>query len=164
MSKKNKKKTEKIQRLSDWEWTTLVAAWRYYECRSTIASATFPADVVRRFWGSGKYADSALHQIAYQFAVTDHGADGERFWSGNGTIHDCDRRAWCKFYAFCKAYCDGFSTVVLDGDDPDGHHIHDEPLCFYCDYTGRWYHVNAYIYNPQDERWCGQEFIKEVHR
>lgn len=158
------KKTEKIQRLSDWEWTTLVAAWRYYQSRATIASATFPADVVRRFWGSGRYADAVLQRIARQFAEIDHGADGERFWSDGSSFHDCDRRAWCKFHAFCKAYCDGFSTVVLDGDDSDGQHIHDEPLCFRCGYTGRWYPVNDYIGNPQDERWCGQEFIKEIRR
>ena len=31
MKKKNKKKI-----LTDWDWTTLVAAWRYYEHRNTI--------------------------------------------------------------------------------------------------------------------------------
>lgn len=154
---------EKV-RLTDWEWTTLVAAWRYYERRASIASATFPADIVERFWGSGRYADSALTQIARQFAETDHGADGERFWTEDRTIHDCDRTAWCKFYAFCKAHCDGFSTVVLDGTGTDGKHLHDEPRCFHCECTDRWYPVADYIRNPRIERYCADEFIKGVRK
>lgn len=114
-----KKKEKKIEVLSNWEWTTLVAAWRYYELRATIASATFPEDVVRRFWGSGKYSDSVLRQIANQFANIDHGRDGESYWTKDRTIGDCDRKSWCVFYAFCKGWCEGFTTVVLDATFAD---------------------------------------------
>lgn len=158
------KKTEKIRRLTDWEWTVLVAAWRYYERRATIASATFPEDVVRRFWGSGRYADSAIRQIANQFAKIDHGSDGEECWMGDKTIHDCDRRAWCLFYAFCKAYCDGFSTVVLDHVGPSGTRIHEEPTCFWCECTGKWHNVDGYIHAPHIAGWCSPEFIREIRK
>lgn len=158
-----KKPKEKMQ-LTDWEWTTLVAAWRYYERRATISSATFPEDMVRRFWGSGRYADSALTQIARQFAVIDHGIDGEKDWIGDKTIMDCDRRPWCLFFAFCKAWINGFHTVVLDRATPDGKHIHDEPLCFYCECTGRWHPVDEYIQCPTVEPWCAEEFIKEIRK
>lgn len=158
----SRKKPKGKQRLTDWEWMTLVGAWRYYERRATIASATFPADIVERFWGSGMYSDEALTQIARQFAEIDHGMDGEKDWIGDKTIRDCDRKPWCLFYAFCKAWLGGFSTVVMDGDGADGTHIHDEPKCFHCDYTGRWYPVDEYLFNPRNPRYCAEEFIKEI--
>ena len=46
---KTSRKVRKLKFLDDWEWTTLVAAWRYFEHRMTIASASFPEDVVRRY-------------------------------------------------------------------------------------------------------------------
>lgn len=150
------------KKMTMFEWTTLVGAWRYYEKRATIASATFPADIVEHYWGSGRYDDADLHQIANQFAEIDHGSDGEAYWSEDKTIHDCDRKAWCKFYAFCKAYCNGFSTVVLNGKNMYGDHIHEEPQCFRCEYTGRWYSVADYISNPHLEKWCNQRLIKKI--
>lgn len=154
-----KKQKKQIDTLSNWEWSVLVAAWRYYEFRQTIASATFPEDIIERYWGSGKYADKVLNQIARQFYEIDH-RNGEQDWIGLH-IMDCDKRPWCKFCAFCKAWCEGFKTVVLDGDN-NGKHIHDEPLCFYCEYTKRWYPKNAYITSPYHEISCGEEFIKEI--
>lgn len=159
-----KKKEKKIENLSDWEWTTLVAAWRYYEGRATIASATFPEDVVRRFWGSGKYSDAVLRQIANQFANIDHGRDGESYWTKDRTIMDCDRKPWCLFYAFCKGWCEGFTTVVLDATLADGQHLHQEPACFWCEYTKRWYPVDEYISDPSRHRYCAEDFITEVRK
>ena len=59
----------KLKFLDDWEWTTLVAAWRYFEHRMTIASASFPEDVVRRYF-TGEYDEESCKRIAHQFAVT----------------------------------------------------------------------------------------------
>ena len=42
---KTSRKVKKLKFLDDWEWTTLVAAWRYFEHRMTIASASFPEDI-----------------------------------------------------------------------------------------------------------------------
>ena len=159
---KMKKKEKKIEVLSDWERTTLIAAWRYYERRATITSAMFPEDVVRRFWGSGKYADSALTKIANQFANIDHGLDGEAYWIDDKTIMGCDRKPWCLFYAFCKGWCDGFSTIVLDGVAPDGGFLHVEQTCFFCKYTGKWHNVDDYIRDPYIAWYCADEFIKEI--
>lgn len=150
---------KQIDVLSDWEWTTLVASWRYYEFRQTISSATFPEQIIERYWGSGKYSDKALRSIARQFYHIDH-RNGEQDWMAS-SIMDCDKRLWCKFYAFCKAWYEGFRTVVLDGDC-NGKHIHDESECFYCEYTKRWYSKNNYITAPFHEMYCGEEFIKEI--
>jgi len=125
----------------------------------TIASASFPEDIVRRFF-SGKYDDESCKRIARQFAEIDH-PNGEEDWTGSEYLMNCDKTPWCKFYAFCKAYCDGFKTVVMDGEN-NGKHIHDEPECFWCEYTKRWYPKDMYIERPWEERYCAEEFIKEV--
>ena len=31
--------TKKQKKLSDWDWTTLVASWRYYEHRNKFTAA-----------------------------------------------------------------------------------------------------------------------------
>ena len=61
MKKKNKKKI-----LSDWDWMTLVAAWRYYEHRNTITAAMFPHEIVTRFF-TGEYDEKSCIRIARQF-------------------------------------------------------------------------------------------------
>ena len=57
MSKNTEKKT-----LTDWDWTTLVAAWRYYEHGHTIASAMFPHDIVFGFF-AGDYGEESFRRI-----------------------------------------------------------------------------------------------------
>ena len=47
--------SKKLKRLTDWDWATLVAAWRYYQYRSTIVSATFPQNIYERYF-TGEYA------------------------------------------------------------------------------------------------------------
>lgn len=126
--------------LSDWEWTTLVGAMRYYQYRQTIVSASFPEKIVSRYWGSGRYGKAVQRKIANQFAMVDHGLNGERDWA---VLSDIDRLSWCKFYAFCKGVCNGFLIYsVLDG----GKVCKDE--CFHCETTGRIYPVGMYIHNP----------------
>ena len=65
-----KNETEK-KSLTDWDWTTLVAAWRYYEHGHTIASAMFPHEIVRRFF-TGSYDEESCRRIARQFVEIDH--------------------------------------------------------------------------------------------
>lgn len=134
---------------------------RFGSADEAIAAATFPEDLVMRYFGSGKYDDAVLTQIARQFVEIDH-SDGEDFWTEDKTLYDCDREVWCKFYAFCKGWIEGFSTIVMDGTSDNGKRIHDEPLCFYCEFKSRWYPVNTYVSNPHHEQWCAKEFIKKV--
>lgn len=161
-------KPKKIDRLSHWEWITLVASWRYYEYRCTITSATFPDDIIERYWASGEYDDAVLDMIAHQFASVDHGPgkDGEKDWirlAEKNLIHDCDARPWCKFFAFLHAWHNkDFKTVVLEWKDDKGSCIYEEVEAFYCEYTKRWYEKNRYIEYPHCEVWCTEEFIKEV--
>jgi hypothetical protein len=118
--------SKKLKRLTDWDWTTLVAAWRYYEYRSTIASAMFPSEIYERFF-TGKYDEESCKRIARQFYYVDHGINGEEDWLGQS---DIDRKPWAAFYAFCKAYYEGFAKVhTKDGS------IHE---AFYCETFKQW--------------------------
>lgn len=117
---------KKLKTLSDWDWTTLVAAWRYYEYRSTIASAMFPSEIYERFF-TGKYDEESCRRIARQFYYVDHGINGEEDWQGQS---DIDAKPWTAFYAFCKAYYEGFAKVHMrDGS------IHE---AFYCETLKCW--------------------------
>ena len=114
MNKENKKKS-----LTDWDWTTLVAAWRYYEHRHTISSAMFPHEVVERFF-TGKYDEESCMRIARQFVEIDHyrGPDDEiSGWVGDDAFGESDCKAWRLFYSYLYVYLHGFKTakVTLDG-------------------------------------------------
>ena len=158
--KTGSKKAKKLKRLDDWDWTTLVASWRYFEYRMTIASASFPEDIVSRYF-TGAYDEESCKRIAHQFAVTDHGLRGEADWTDGTRLMDCDKESWCLFFAFCKAYCEGFKTIVLDGDC-EGKPIHREAKAFYCEYTKHWYDVEEYQSKPFGGRYYIDEFVKEV--
>lgn len=143
-----KKKKTQIERLSDWDWETLVAAWRYYETRTSASSAGFPGMIVSRYWRSGDYAKKVLDTIAHQFAITDHGLTQEEFWSGPWYWH-CDRLAWTKFYRFCEGWINGFAKV--SGVE-----------AFRVDWNGIWYPVSAYIENPDLEGYIPEKSIREI--
>lgn len=106
------------KKLTDWDWTTLVAAWRYYEHGHTITSAMFPHEIVKRFF-TGKYDDESCRRIAHQFVNIDHynGPDDISGWVGDDTFGGCYRKAWRLFYSYLYAYLYGFKTakVTLDG-------------------------------------------------
>ena len=113
-----KTKTKK-NKLTDWDWTTLVAAWRYYEHRHTITSAMFPHEIVTRFF-TGKYDDESCKRIARQFVGIDHdnGPDDKiSGWVGDDSFGESDRRAWRLFYFYIFAWLYGFKTakVTLGG-------------------------------------------------
>ena len=114
MKNEAKKKT-----LTDWDWTTLVAAWRYYEHGHTIASYMFPHDIVKRFFLGG-YDDESCHRIARQFVEIDHrnGPDDKMSgWVGDDAFGECDRKAWRLFYFYLCAWNYGFTTanVTING-------------------------------------------------
>ena len=110
MSKNTKKKT-----LTDWDWTTLVAAWRYYEHGHTIASAMFPHEIVKRFF-TGEYDEESCRRIARQFVEIDHrnGPDDKiDGWVGDNAFGASDRRAWRLFYFYLNAWINGFSKAKV---------------------------------------------------
>lgn len=82
------KKETKKNVLTNWDWTTLVSAWRYYEHRHTITSVMFP-----------------------------HEDDKISGWVGDDIFGECYRKAWRLFYSYLYAYLYGFKTakVTLDG-------------------------------------------------
>jgi hypothetical protein len=127
-------KPKKLKKLSAWDWTTLVAAWRYYEYRSTIASAMFPSEIYERFF-TGKYDEESCRRIARQFYYVDHGIRGEEDWQGQS---DIDRKPWAAFYAFCKAYYEGFAKVHTK--DPSIHEAYCGAIheAFYCETIKAW--------------------------
>lgn len=106
---------KKLKTLSHWDWTTLVAAWRYYEHRCTITSAMFPHKIVTRFF-TGKYDDESCKRIAHQFVDIDHdnGPDDKICgWVEDNTLGDCDRRAWRIFYFYLGTWLCGFLTAKV---------------------------------------------------
>ena len=164
---KKAKKQRKIDRLSSWEWETLVAAWRYYEHGHTIASAMFPHDMVERFWGEGNpYSDEVRDTIANQFAKIDHGLNGEGDWTKwlsesakRNDFKDCDCAAWTIFYAFCKGWCDGFTTITASNGERT-----ETVEAFYTDYTRKWTPVDSYVKNPLHPAYIPDKYIKEKKR
>ena len=110
MSKNTKKKS-----LTDWDWTTLVAAWRYYEHGRTIASAMFPHERVKRFF-TGAYDEESCKRIARQFVEIDHrlGPDNKLDgWVGDDAFGASDRKAWRMFYFYLDAWINGFSKAKI---------------------------------------------------
>lgn len=108
---------KKLRTLTDWEWTMLVAAWRYYEHRHSITAVMFPHKVVERFF-TGRYDDESCIRIANQFVCLDHysGQNDEfRGWAGDEMCGEC--RAWRLFYFYLRTWLCGFPTakVMLDG-------------------------------------------------
>lgn len=134
-----KRKTKPVKELSDWEWTSLIGALRYYENRATIVSASFPAEVVHRYFG-GAYSPEACKRIANQFVEIDHHR-GESDWAKSS---DIDRNPWTKFYAFLRAYLNGFEK-------------HRGVDCFYCETTKRHYPRVEYVSRPWLELYIGDE-------
>lgn len=144
----------KRDRISDWEWMTLIGAIRYYQYRTTITSVMFPDDIVRRYWGSGLYGNDAQLKLANQFALIDHGVNGEGDWD---ELADADRLPWCKFFAFCKGVCHGFTKYrcVVDGKDRICE-------CFRCETNGRAYPVEMYIRDPSLEVFINEDKCVQV--
>ena len=134
MNNDTKKKT-----LTDWDWTTLVAAWRYYEHRHSITSYLFPNEIVRRFF-TGAYDEESCKRIARQFVEIDHhyGPDNKiDGWVGDDAFGASDRKAWRLFYFYLNAWINGFSKarVTLCGKSE-----HVEVFRDYC----KWYAREGY--------------------
>ena len=131
MNKDIKKKT-----LTDWDWTTLVAAWRYYEHGHTIASAMFPHEIVRRFF-TGSYDEESCRRIARQFVEIDHrnGPDDKIYgWVGDDAFGESNRKAWRLFYFYLNAWINGFSKAKVSTLGRIGN----ERVEVFRDY-GKWY-------------------------
>ena len=136
-----KAKPNKSKSLTDWDWTTVVAAWRYYEHRHTIESAMFPHELVRRYWSSD-YSDDDRMRIARQFVDVDHyrGPDENLYgWRPSDHFGECDCRAWRLFYWFLYAYCHHATSVLhIVNGKTEG-----DIECFKAD--GKWYAVKGYV-------------------
>ena len=115
ISKNTEKKT-----LTDWDWETLVAAWRYYEHSNSITSSMFPHEIVLRFF-CGAYDEKSCKRIARQFVEIDHrnGPDDKiDGWVGNDAFGASDRKAWRLFYFYLFAWhyrCFSKARVTLGG-------------------------------------------------
>ena len=110
MKKNTKKKT-----LTNWDWKTLVASWRYYEHGHTISSCMFPHEIVKRFF-TGAYDEESCKRIARQFVENDHkdGPDDKMSgWVWDKSSDECYRNAWRLFFYYLKAWICCFSTAKV---------------------------------------------------
>ena len=152
-----KKETQK-KILTDWDWTTLVASWRYYEHRHTIASAMFPHEIVKRFF-TGAYDEESCNRIARQFVKIDHynGPDDKMSgWVGDDAFGASDRRAWRLFYFYLFAWHCGFKSAKVMIGGKSGH-----VEVFQAD--GKWYAKEGYEMFGEDiaaYNDCEIEFVK----
>ena len=97
MKNEAKKKT-----LTDWDWKTLVASWRYYEHGHTISSCMFPHEIVKRFF-TGAYDEESCKRIARQFVENDHRTvpdDKISGWVGEDLYCSSERRTRRLFYFY----------------------------------------------------------------
>lgn len=177
-TKPGKGKKNGWPRLSDWEWTTLVGAWRYYEPRNSITAVQFPADIVMRYWGSGRYSTDVLDRIAWQFAACDYGCDGDERWDAMNIKYG--QAGWEKFYSFCKAWNDkerGFTIVAAkDGIDTSidltrppctastVRNVREGIPCFRSVATGCLYSLSDYIRHPSQSIYMVEEKVEEIGR
>ena len=110
-----KKEAKKKKTLTDWDWKTLVASWRYYEHGHTISSAMFPHKIVKRFF-TGAYDEESCKRIARQFVEIDHkdGPDDKMSgWVWDKSSDECYRNAWRLFFYYLKAWICCFSTAKV---------------------------------------------------
>lgn len=135
------------EELSEWDWTALVASWRYYRYRSSTAAAGFPAKIVARYFGDN-FSGNAKMRIAHQFANVDQKDDGADAWNH---LDDLNKKPWQKFYFFCKSYAEGFATARMIDDS--------ECEVFFNPKTDRWHRVDRYIESPEIEYWVAREDI-----
>ena len=161
MSARKKTDPNKPLELNDWDWITLVASWRYYEHGSNIVSASFPEDILTRFWrktARGKpnhYSDKARWTIANQFANIDHGTRGEEDWTRfKNVINECYVGPWVRFYRFCEGFANGFHTIRTNG----GH----EYKAFRVELEAEWYEVENYIERTHMGFRIPEEVIAEI--
>lgn len=130
---------KKLKTLSNWDWATLVASWRYYEHGHSIASSMFPHEIVTRFF-TGKYDKYSCRRIARQFVEIDHrdGPDDEfSGWVGEDSFGESDRRVWRLFYFYLRSWISGFKTAKVMVDRKSG-----RVEVFLAD--GKWYARKGY--------------------
>lgn len=153
-----RKRTKKVKytKLDDWEWTTLVASWRYFEHRHTISSSMFPGDIIERFFGNGakNWSDNARSRIAEQFVRVDHPRDDT--WINTGlSIIDNDMKEWRKLWNFLKSYLEGFCIVTVSFNG----RTKNIPA-FMSD--GKWIPVDNYKSNPHIDCFIAEEYITKT--
>ena len=130
------KKEAKKKALTDWDWKTLVASWRYYEHGHTISSCMFPHGIVKRFF-TGAYDEESCKRIARQFVENDHrlGPDNKLDgWVGDDAFGESNRKAWRLFYFYLNAWINGFSKAKVSTLGRIGN----ERVEVFRDY-GKWY-------------------------
>jgi len=147
---------KKPKELSLFEYSMLIGAIRYYEYGATIASATFPEDVVKHYF-NGAYDKNSCDRIARQVVEVDH-RDGESDWSERKYGMTCDNKPWCMFYAFLKAWLKGFANITAsNGKKPE------TVEAFFCEYTGNWHPKNHYISGGiMSSAYIPQKYIKKI--
>lgn len=147
--------------LNLWEWETLVASWRYFEHGHSISSASFPTDIVERYWGKGTQAtDEDRMRIAHQFIEVDHHHGPNDKLSGwpleDASFGGMDAKPWRRLWFFLDAVVhNGFRNIHAEGNGADEWHV-----CFRCD--GKWVPRDRYIGNPEEGGFIPDKFVKEV--
>ena len=140
-----------------FDFELLIGALRYYEYRMSIASASFPGNVVRCYWVVAERTDKHIQfckRVANQFVHTDHKSEYD--WAQSE--FECDREPWTRFYNFCKGYVDGYYKVhckLKSGEIID-------KTAFKVEYENHYYPLDKYLENPDFPQFISPDSIVNV--
>lgn len=140
--------------ITDWDWTTLVASWRYYSGGSTIASHMFPQDLVSRYFHPKSHYDTNDREriirqfIEVDFPIKEHPKPTDDY-------NRLDKE-WRIAHAFMTAWLNGFEAVTIKEHGKRNGKKHTLAVFRY---GSRVIPVERYIYHPYLECYVPDDWI-----
>lgn len=128
-----------MEKLTDFEWTLLCGALRYFIGRQTIAAATFPEDVIKNFY---QRMTEDQRQFIYREVV-----DYYKQWGHIGD-KNIDQPVWLKFANACDTR-NHRQVELIDGS-----------ICTVFQ-SGKIYPINKYLESPYQEIFIPEENITQ---
>lgn len=147
-----KKKTN--QNLTEWEWTLTWSSLRYFCGRKTIASASYPADLVRMF--GKRLTDLQKKMLSEDIKRSIEMSKGNSMWES------IDMRPWSAM----SNYFDESTWRILKCEGPTIET--QEILAFPCEgrenegMVTRWIPVEEYSNSGNTRMFVFEDYIKEI--
>lgn len=134
-----------LNNLSDFEWTCLWGALRYFLGRMTIAATTFPEAVIEEVYPrlTGEHRQQLAKEV-YEYYKSQKATIG-----ATASLDAGDRRAWMKF------------ARALDETSHQKYFLVDGTSCICFKVDGRIYPLDRYLRQPRFECYVPLEHIKE---
>lgn len=138
--------------MSLWDWETLFASIRYFRSRSSISAASFPRDIVERYWKDGNpYTDEDRRRIIHQL----HEVEFRILSPFDKKLAEEMEPSWKKFESFINGLAEGLYAVHAAGNG-----CNERLICFR--HEDKYIDINHYIANPDLCGYIIPECIKDV--